>query len=70
MKEQLKRIEELKKQLYSLGYHPFQIDHIVRDIVATTNLSQITYEQSLEVVEALTEYVQFAQKCRTGCLRR
>lgn len=70
MENQIKRIDELKKQLHSLGYHSFQIESIVRDIVATTDLSKITYEQSQEIIEQLTEYVQFAQKCRSGKLRK
>lgn len=70
MNDQLKRVEDLKVQLRSLGYNSFQIDQIVRDTVSPTNLSQITDEQAQEIVDALTEYVQFAQKCRKGCLRR
>jgi hypothetical protein len=61
-----KRLDDIslcRKKLAELGYHAFQIDSIIKDIIGTTRLDNVTEEQSSQIVEALEEYIRFASKC-------
>jgi uncharacterized membrane protein YheB (UPF0754 family) len=57
--------KNLLDQLNGLGYHPFQVKQIIQDATGSTDLKTITPEQNQKLLEALQEYIQFAQKCRT-----
>lgn len=64
MGDYLVRISHLKQQLIALGYHPFQINEIIMDSVATNKLDTITLEQGRQLITALEEYIEFARRSR------
>lgn len=64
MDKQLARINELKQQVLATGYHPIQLNDIVREVVDDTSLASITSEQSSELIATLEYYYEFAQKCK------
>jgi len=64
--QQLTRISELKQQLIGIGYHPTQLNDIVREVIGKTSLESITAEQSRELIESLEYYCDFAIKCKKG----
>ncbi len=66
MKERLICINSLKQQLLDLGYHPFQVDSIIKDSIHTNNLNAITPKMADQLVEDLNEHIQFAIKCKRG----
>jgi hypothetical protein len=63
MGKQLDGISLCREKLANSGYHASQIDSIIKDIIGTTRLDNITEEQSSEIVEMLEEYIRFASKC-------
>lgn len=60
------RINHLKTQLLNVGYHGFQVDDMIYDAVGTRDLSNLDGSKADQIVEALTDHLQFALKCRTG----
>lgn len=66
--QQLARIAELKQLLVAAGYHPAQLNDIVRDIIDDTTLTTITHEQSCELIETLEYYCDFAKRCQKSKL--
>lgn len=64
MHEQLTRISELKRQLLAIGYHPTQLNDIVREVIGNESLVSITAEQRYELIESLEYYCDFAAKCK------
>lgn len=63
MEHLLARVDDLTKQLVNLGYVPFQVERIIKDVVGTSRLEEVDSDQISLVIEALEEYVQFAIKC-------
>lgn len=57
------RVDELTKQLVNLGYAPFQVERIIKEVVGTSRLEEVDLAQISLVIEALEEYVQFAIRC-------
>jgi len=62
--KQLARISELKRQIIAMGYHPTQLNDIVREVVGNTSLDSMTLEQGSELIESLEYYYEFAKKCK------
>lgn len=60
------RIGELKKQLLSLGYYPFQLEEIIKDELGTTSLEQLDERQADRLITALTFYINFSSKCKSA----
>jgi hypothetical protein len=69
-KRQIKEIENLKQQLYSLGYYHFQVDSLVRETVHTGQLEKLSVEELKRLEKELESYIEFALKCfkKTGNL--
>jgi hypothetical protein len=55
-------IEELKKQLLTLGYYPFQLEEITKDATGTTNLENINSARANYLISSLKFYINFS-KC-------
>lgn len=68
MEKQLARISELKQRILAIGYHPTQLNDIIREVVGTTSLATMTDEQNCELIKTLEDYYEFAQKCRKSTL--
>ncbi|GMB01649.1 hypothetical protein [Pelosinus sp. IPA-1] len=68
MKNQLERIVELKQLIVAAGYHPAQINDIVRESIGDTSLGMITHEQSCRLIETLEYYCEFAKRCQKSKL--
>ncbi|MBP2650107.1 MAG: hypothetical protein H6Q74_932 [Firmicutes bacterium] len=64
MHKDIAYIEELKKQLFALGYYRYQIHNIMDGNVKSTRLSKLSSEQLNDVIETLTNHINFAQKCK------
>ena len=64
MHKQLTRISELKQQLIATGYHEYQLNDIVREVIGNANLAHSTPEQCNALIETLTYYCNFAIKCK------
>jgi len=62
--KQLIQISELKQQLIATGYHPTQLNNIVKEVVKNVSLANITDEQCSELIETLEYYCDFAAKCK------
>jgi hypothetical protein len=65
---QLARIAELKQLIIAAGYHPAQLNDIIREVIGTINLDAITDEQSCDLIETLEYYCVFAEKCQKSKL--
>lgn len=68
MDKQLARIADLKQRIIAIGYHPTQLNDIVREVVGTTSFATMTNEQSCELIETLEYYYEFAPKCQRSKL--
>lgn len=68
MNNQLERIQELKKLIVAAGYHPAQINDIVREAIGDTSLTKINPEQSCQLIETLEYYCEFAKRCQKSKL--
>jgi hypothetical protein len=55
-------VEELKNQLLSLGYHPFQLNQIIKDAIGTANTKNINSTQVEVLITTLEDYISFASK--------
>jgi hypothetical protein len=62
-KPQIERIEKLKQHLYSLGYYPFQVDDLIREIVHTGRLEKLSAEELNRLRKELENHIEFALKC-------
>jgi len=66
--KQLARIAELKQLIVAAGYHPAQLNDIVRDVIGATSLAAITPDQSCELIKTLEYYCDFAKRCQKSKL--
>lgn len=65
MQNRLSQIEELEKKLLDMGYHSYQINTIIEDVIGTTNYKEIDYAKADLLVKELKNYVSFAIKCKS-----
>ncbi len=66
MDSRLERIYELKLQLLQLGYHGFQVDAMIKEVIGSATPEEIDAAQRLKLIEALEKYAYFALKARRG----
>lgn len=66
MDSQLARIYELKIQLLHLGYHGFQVDAMLRDVIGSAIPEEVGIEKRQQLIETLEKYAYFAIKARRG----
>lgn len=64
MSVQLSRIWLLQKKLLDMGYHPYQLHSIIREIIGDKPLDSLEGEAAEELIENLEQYIVFAAKCR------
>ncbi|MBP2654275.1 MAG: hypothetical protein H6Q73_1844 [Firmicutes bacterium] len=64
MQHAISHIEELKKQLLNLGYFSYQINNIISGNDKAINLTTLSSEQLSDVIEALTNQINFAKDCK------
>jgi hypothetical protein len=57
------QIEEMKQELLQMGYYQFQIDGLVREVVHTTQLKQLSATDLEQLAKALESHLTFARKC-------
>ncbi len=66
MDSQLARIYELKLQLLHLGYHGFQVDAMIKEVLGVALPEEVDAEKRRQLIEALEKYAYFAIKARRG----
>lgn len=66
MESQEQQIRAYMKQLADMGYHSYQINDIIKDVIHTTRLEGLTPAQAADLLEALEDYIKFASKCKRG----
>jgi hypothetical protein len=59
-------IKELKKQLLTLGYYPFQLDEIIKDATGTSNIENINSARANYLISSLKFYIKFSSKCSSS----
>ncbi len=64
MEKQLLRIADLKQEILDAGYHPVQVNDMIKEIIGKIGLANITFEQSCELIESLEYYCEFSKKCK------
>lgn len=68
--ERQQQFQQLQNQLLQLGYHQYQLNSIVDDIIGTESFDTLSDDQMDQLLEAMTTYVNFAQKCKTTRLKK
>jgi transcriptional regulator NrdR family protein len=64
MREQtFNEIEAMKQELLQMGYYQFQVDSLVREVVHTTQLRQLSTDALEQLAAALKNHLAFARKC-------
>lgn len=64
LEKQLVRIGELKQRVLDSGYHPVQLDNIVREVVNDSSFKTITFGESCQLIDTLEYYCDFAVRCK------
>ncbi|CUH94480.1 hypothetical protein P22_0546 [Propionispora sp. 2/2-37] len=63
----LNQIRQLTTKLESMGYHTFQIQTIINDIIDGDMMEKAEQEELDVIVSALEYHISFAQRClRSG----
>ena len=62
MEKQLLRIGEMKWQLFRMGYHGFQVDAMVREVLGGALPEEASSEQRHKLISALENHLA----CRTA----
>ena len=70
MDKSISHIEDLKKQLLSLGYFSYQINNIINGNGKAINLTTLSSGQLSDVIEALTNQINFANECKSTFIRK
>ena len=60
----LNKIEQLKLDLYSLGYSRMQLSHILNEASGNKKPDQLTVEQLEKLIDTLEAQIAFAKKCK------
>lgn len=66
MDSQLARVYELKIQLLHLGYHGFQVDAMLREVIGSAIPEEVSAQKRQQLIEALEKYAYFAIRARSG----